>query len=412
MSRLMAVSDLVTGMRLREDVTDRHGRLIISAGTTLHERHLRALKLWGVSEVRVHGDSLVPPPSREPPDSLLGLFALSDLNHPMIAEIIRCLQLRGSTLHPRISDETESLRRLEIDVSTHVSPSAAVEKAADSPPYNMLAWLRTTSSLPSLPAVYDRMMRVMEHPRATATDIANVLQEDPALTTRVLRLVNSALFAFPGKIELVSHAIAILGTQHLRDLVFATSVVSAFHDMPTSLISVESFWRHSVATSIAARALAVQRGEPNPEGFFVAGLIHDIGILVLSLSYPKWLARTLLHARDNGLAYFELEKSSLGYTHADIGASLLEAWKIPERQRIAVAQHHNPQCLEAAVVHVADILASSIEQGHFGEVLTPPLVPSAWQSLGLEVAVLPRIIEDVENKFQNLVEIIIHGGRR
>jgi hypothetical protein len=80
----MAVSDLQTGMRLREDVTDRHGRLIIAAGTTLHERHLRALKLWGIAEVRVHGDSLVPPPSREPPDSLYGLFALSDLSHPMI----------------------------------------------------------------------------------------------------------------------------------------------------------------------------------------------------------------------------------------------------------------------------------------------------------------------------------------
>jgi HD-like signal output (HDOD) protein len=256
------------------------------------------------------------------------------------------------------------------------------------------------------------MMRVMDHPRATAIDIANVLQEDPSLTTRVLRLVNSALFAFPGKIELVSHAIAILGTQHLRDLVFATSVVSAFADLPPTLISVESFWRHSVATSIAARALAVQRGEPNPERFFVAGLIHDIGILVLSLSFPKWLARMILKARDNGQALYELEQSALGYTHADVGASLLEAWKIPARQRLAVAQHHKPECLEACVVHVADILASSIEQGHFGEVLTPPLVPSAWQSLGLEVAVLPRIIEDVENKFASLVEIITHGAHR
>src|SRR3569832_2368838 len=114
-----------------------------------------------------------------------------------------------------------------------------------------------------------------------AVDIGHVFSRDPGLTTRLLKIANSAFYSFPSQIDSVSRAITIIGTRELRDLILATSVARLFKGLPNDLVSMDDFWRHSVCCGLAARALAAQRGERLLERFFVAGLRHDIGGVLL-----------------------------------------------------------------------------------------------------------------------------------
>ena len=132
--------------------------------------------------------------------------------------------------------------------------------------------LKGVVSVSSLPGVYLRLSSVVADPRSSSADVGRVIAEDPGLTARLLKLVNSAMYGFPSKIETVSHAISIVGTAQLQDLALATSVVRLFASMPQELVTMEAFWRHSVACGIAARALAPRRREVNVD--LVLGDVH------------------------------------------------------------------------------------------------------------------------------------------
>lgn len=133
----------------------------------------------------------------------------------------------------------------------------------------------------SPPVVYEKLMGVMENPRRGLGEVAKVLQEDPGLTTRLLRIVNSSFYSFPRQIETVEQAVRIVGTSQIRELVLATSVVSLFQGIDAQHVNMESFWEHSLATGVAARVMAGYQRQPNVERFFVFGLLHDIGRLIL-----------------------------------------------------------------------------------------------------------------------------------
>ncbi|TNF36982.1 MAG: HDOD domain-containing protein, partial [Gammaproteobacteria bacterium] len=141
--------------------------------------------------------------------------------------------------------------------------------------------LRNTPKLASLPTVYNKLNEAVDSPTSSSQDIADIIMEDSALAARLLKLSNSAFFGFPSRIDTISQAVTVIGMRELRDLVLATSVVSMFKDIPTNLVSPESFIEHSIATGVAARVMATHRRESNVERFFVAGLLHDIGRLVL-----------------------------------------------------------------------------------------------------------------------------------
>jgi HD-like signal output (HDOD) protein len=141
--------------------------------------------------------------------------------------------------------------------------------------------IQAVKDVPSLPAAFSRLNTAVEDPRCTTRDIETIVREDAPLSGRLLRLANSAYFGFPGRVDTIARAITLVGTRQLRDLVLATSVIDMFKGVPTAHITMESYWQHSVACGLAARILASLRREPNPEQFFVAGLLHDIGRLIM-----------------------------------------------------------------------------------------------------------------------------------
>lgn len=264
---------------------------------------------------------------------------------------------------------------------------------------------RDVSSLVSLPRAYHRISEMLENPHYGSADIGKVIAHDPALTARVLRLVNSAHYALAYKIGSIPQAITILGSRALQELVLTTSVTSAFSKISSKLVDMADFWHHSIYCGILARAIARHQRYDQPEQIFVAGLLHDIGKLVLYHRLPEQSEIILRQFAASDQPLFRIEREILGFDHAAVGAALLNAWKLPDIYRTTTAFHHTPTRAstfidEVALVHVANALTKKIEPGHkipqdedFQAAIDPsiaakiPLAPELLEQLHLDADV-------------------------
>jgi HD-like signal output (HDOD) protein len=209
---------------------------------------------------------------------------------------------------------------------------------------------------------------MVDDPKCSAVHIGKVIGKDAALTARLLKIVNSAFYRFPSRVETVSRAITIIGYRELRDLVFAATVSGMFERISTDIIDLDSFWRHGIYSGILSRLIADNCQVLHGERLFVAGLMHDIGQLIISYKLPK-LMRAIMDLSDKeGIALYEAEAQILGFTHAEVGAELMKAWSFPETQQNVARYHHNPSAakdsiLEVNIVYLANIIAQIAETG-------------------------------------------------
>jgi len=264
----------------------------------------------------------------------------------------------------------------------------------------------------SLPMIHLRLEEAINNQNKSMSDIAKVIREDPGLTARLLRIVNSAFYNFPSKIETISQAVTIVGTQQLSALALATSVMKMFKGMPQNLVSMDSFWRHSIACGLAARMIGTFRRETKPERFFVAGMLHDIGRLIMYTKLPDVSREILDTAAKQQTILYEEERAKLGFTHAVVGGILLQTWKLPTSLEEIVMYHHNPKAatrypMETAMVHVADIVVHSMGLGTSGELFVPPMDTDAWDKLGLSPSVLASVEEQVDRQYQDALQTML-----
>jgi len=275
----------------------------------------------------------------------------------------------------------------------------------------LVAQVKTVSSLPT---VYLRLNEAVNDPHGSNRDIAHVLSEDPGLTARLLHIVNSAFYGFPSKIDTITRAVTVIGTKQLRDLALATSVIEMFDGMADDVVSMESFWQHSIACGVTARILATYRRENNVERFFVAGLLHDIGRLIMFMKIPELCQQALQESETSNTLLYEAEYKILGFDHANVGGLLLRQWQLPESTTNAVAYHHKPchprldgaHHFDASLIHVADIIANSMQLGSSGERYVPPLNQDAWQKLGLPESILSPTIKQLEHQYMDAMHIV------
>lgn len=271
--------------------------------------------------------------------------------------------------------------------------------------------IEASPELGSPPMVYNRLMEVINHPRGGAGDVANVIRQDTALTARLLKLVNSAFFAFPKKIETVSQAVSVVGTSQVRDLSLATSITGLFKDIPKDLIDVDGFWRHSLGCGVAARVIAGLRSETNVERFFVAGILHDVGRLVLLLRAPEVAREILEYAVEKDVLLYDAEKEVTGFDHSRVGSVLMKHWGMPDVLQDALGYHHMPvkaarYPVEASTLHVADILAHALQIGGSGERYVPPVSAGGWTKLGLDASGVGFAIEEIDRQYSASVHLL------
>jgi putative nucleotidyltransferase with HDIG domain len=195
--------------------------------------------------------------------------------------------------------------------------------------------------LVSLPEICMQVQALADSPHTTADDIAEVVGKDTALTARLLKLVNSAFFSLPRKIDTVSRAVNLIGMRELRNLTLAASAAEVFSKIPTSLIDMAAFWQHSVFTGLMARNLARCCNVLHSERLFTAGLLHDVGRLLMLMKLPEETAEAESMRLQSNQNICEIEHNMVGFDHAEVGHALLLHWNMPENLCASVLYHHN-----------------------------------------------------------------------
>ncbi|OQX31264.1 MAG: hypothetical protein B0D88_01105 [Candidatus Sedimenticola endophacoides] len=262
--------------------------------------------------------------------------------------------------------------------------------------------------LPSLPEVYFQVDRVLQDPDFSLQELSEVIEREPAIAARLLRLANSALYGFSGHIDTIQRAVTMIGSDEIRDLILSSAVLSAFKRMPVGAVSMRSFWEHSIACGLAARNIAALTGAANMQRYYIYGLLHDIGRLVLFLALPQRMGDLLIRHRNSEGHLVDLEHDALGFTHETVGGTLLEGWRLPRALVGVVARHHcngeeSGAGREAAVVHFADLTVNAMSMGSSGTRLVPELDERAWERVGLEVDEIPILCADTLEQFENVV---------
>jgi len=294
--------------------------------------------------------------------------------------------MNSQNLTARKPSEQESITRLLDDVEGLVSP----------------------------PDVCMRMFELIHVPSTSVTDIANLVSVDANLTTRVLRMANSAFYRFRRKIDTVSRAITVIGTTELYQLVLSISAVKSFNNLPNELVKMETFWRHSVYTGLLARALAVRADVLHPERLFVAGVMHDIGSLILYHQRPDAMRDILVIAEGDEEVLYQAEMDRFGFSHASVAAYLMDSWQLPEELIFSIKWHHQPELaekagMEAHILFLANHLVNESDQGKFmGLPRTDIAIPEAMlEVVGLSEDELFFAFEEAAEQFSSTLESMI-----
>ncbi|MEW5789390.1 MAG: HDOD domain-containing protein [Pseudomonadota bacterium] len=221
------------------------------------------------------------------------------------------------------------------------------------------------SSLFSLPDLVVRACAVMDNPSSTDQDLIEVIELDANLVATCLRLTNSAIFAGRGQVETLTRAVILLGHRALKDLVLATAAVNAFRDIPEEFVDMRTFWENSTAAAVLARLMAVRLRLRESEGLFLAGLLHGVGRLVLYVRRPALYREALSLMRDECLPLEVAEARVFGFSHAAVGAALMDEWDLPERLMLPVEYQLDPEeapayTREVSVVHLAVRMSCSL----------------------------------------------------
>jgi putative nucleotidyltransferase with HDIG domain len=251
-------------------------------------------------------------------------------------------------------------------------------------------------TLPTIPSVLKKLLKVIENPKISLAEVGSFIQSDPVLTSRVLKMVNSPIYGFPGRISAIQQALILLGLNVVRGLLLGVSV---FEVMQKSMVGL---WDHSLGCAIAARIIAKKKNIPEPEEISIAGLLHDIGKVVMILRYKEEYAKVVKEAETKDLLIVEAEKKIFEITHADSGAWIARKWNFPQSLVEIIEYHHKPNLakslpVQAAIVHLADILTRAVGFGFSGDIHVPAVNPAAWELLGLSDSDLREILDEMDS---------------
>lgn len=410
---LLHIEHIKPGMVLAADLRTPQGRFILPKGSAINEECLRSCKMWGVAEAEIEGVTRLQAERRAladiPPGILTelknrtrALFAGCDASHPAIRELAR-LHLQRHAMA-----SLDGRRPAE-----RPAPSAPPQQGGRPPaqPPPMADIVRKGDQLFSLPAIFNKIVAVIRDPTSSAAFIAETIGKDPNLSAKLLKLVNSSYYGFPQRVDSLSRAVMIVGSSRLTSMAVGILTMTLFRNIPRRLMDVASFWRHGLACGVAARLLASRLDGMEEEPLFVAGLLHDMGRMAYVAQQPELTAQALGAALSSGVPAFVMESQIWGFDHAALGGAMLTAWKFPARLIRAVAHHHKPleaeTGLEAAVVHVADVIAHAMDLGGGQGFPVPPLSAAAFEATGLLPGDLSAIVVQAKSQLDDITRIFI-----
>jgi HD-like signal output (HDOD) protein len=271
--------------------------------------------------------------------------------------------------------------------------------------------IKTIANLPTLPHIASRLMRIVNSPSASADTVAALVSQDISLSAKVLRLANSAFYGIPRSVNTINNAVIILGFKIIQTMVLSLTVFDMFAEeggKRRAPFDRDAFWEHSLRCAVIARLLAHKRKRNyalDPEEAFCAGLLHDIGKVVMEQYLNKDFHMALYHAQANKIQVFDAEREVLGYTHCDVASWLTGTWSLPEEIEQPLVCHHEPEeasiCADAVLIcHIANII-SKIDTKNEAEAeeTLKELEPKA-KLLGLYVRDLKDVAADIDGEME------------
>lgn len=400
----IGIDGLKTGMVLAEDLKTDDGRLVLPSGSELTESHLNFLGRMGIAAVEI-----LQPDSPKEVDEVLfaqcvkyvrALYCYANPDNPAINEMFRISldkTLKEVLGGWELPDENQ---RRAMDIQDQRDLFFRGEGSAHD-------LVKSETQVASFPDIYFKIREVLDSKNASANDIAKVVGTDVGLSTTLLKLVNSPVYALSGNIDSVARAVALVGSKEISTLAMGISSINYFKDIPKELVDMRSFWKHSISCAILSKILSDKINKASGEKFFTAGLLHDVGRLIIFKRMPQASVQTLLFARGDSVPVTDAEQEIMGFDHAEVGEALLTEWKFPPSLVEMVATHHDPMKaenkLDAAVIHLADTLANAVEVSKGNMYVLPGLVDGAWELLGLELNDLGDAVREHDRQIEEIL---------
>jgi HD-like signal output (HDOD) protein len=259
------------------------------------------------------------------------------------------------------------------------------------------------SELPTLPQVLYEAMELLDSPDTGTEDIARVIERDQVLSAKILKMINSPIYGFPGRIGSINHALVLLGFGVIRGIIISTSVFDVMNSNMTGL------WNHSIAAALASKIIAQEAGFKDVEEFAVSGLLHDLGKVVAAAQHPDVKQEIDSFVQDYDESYLTAERAVMGLSHYKINYWLAEHWKLPLTIKEGITYHHMPSKAKhynafASVVHTADFVVRVCELGNGGDEHASRLDPEALSILKLESQDIPPIMERLLEEFVEIAD--------
>lgn len=409
---LVYIDDIKPGMKLEKDLICPNGRFLLASGAVFELKHIKIARSWGITEAFIEGtdkktldsaaEAEFQPEILEAAERVLAHnYKFVDFSVEAMEEIYRLNKLAIASDISSGKVNTEKL--FQESVPEKFEPPKPLEKS------NISAkWIVDKEvGLASFPDIYYKINEVLNSPTSSASHMADVVEKDTSLSAKLLKIVNSAFYSFPSRIDSIRRAITIIGTKELATLAVGISAIEAFKGIPSELTNMRLFWRHSIACGVFARLLGTYIEGVSTERLFVSGLLHDIGRLVIFRSMPEHSAYSLYLSIKEGRPLCETEKEVFGFEHADVGSTLMEKWKFPEKLIKNVRFHHADAAVtvESSIVNVADCLAIAFGSPVSISNCVPSINSRIWSSLGLSASVIQPIVNQSERQIEEIEDV-------
>ncbi len=264
------------------------------------------------------------------------------------------------------------------------------------------------ANLPTLPGIIQEITELTECPETNAGDVATVISSDQVLSAKVLRLVNSPVYGFPGRISSITHAVVLLGYNVVKGLALGTAVFGSLGQ------HVQGLWEHSFGCAVLSRRLAQKVGIPDADEVMVAGLLHDLGKVVLAYLEPEAYGTAMERAESERQHVAACERAVFTVDHARVNRWLADEWRFPKRLTQPIIYHHQPEAAKGNqgvvdVVHLADILARAMGYGFPGDPTFPALSPEAFQRLDVPFEELDEVLAESETDYVAGLDVFSDG---
>lgn len=274
------------------------------------------------------------------------------------------------------------------------------------------------SHIATLPEITMKIIKLVEDPNSTAQDLNKVITNDPALGARILKVVNSAFYGLPGQIGSINRAIVLLGLNAVKNIAIAASLAKLFRGGQISPnFSSRDLWMHSIAVGTGTRLLAEKAGLGLPDEAFLAGLIHDLGIMVeIQSRRAKFVEAIALADANPGMTLKQAETQAIGAHHEEFGAALCKLWKFPSSFAYVTGFHHRP--LEVApqnrtltsLVHIADIISADLEKGFSRDLETREVNPALLEQLNITAAQVQEVAQALPDAMEEAINLLQEGA--